>query len=151
MGKGERERAEVSRSRAATSHLSCRRGQSWRAGGRWRQSHPVPPPPFGMLFCTPPPVTPTTTALFLIPLPYLLHWSHNERFRHLTDALTQNDRISFTSTNAENYEQKVKGFSAVSISRHIPRPWNKYARKKSRMRGKYRYIHTFREVTKKKH
>lgn len=133
MGKGERERAEVSRSRAATSHLSCRRGQSWRAGGRWRQSHPVPPPPFGMLFCTPP-VTPTTTALFLIPLPYLLHWSHNERF---------------TSTNAENYEQKVKGFSAVSISRHIPRPRNKYARKKSRMRGKCRYIHTFREVTKK--
>lgn len=137
MGKGERERAEVSRSRAATSHLSCRRGQSWKAGGRWRQSHPVPPPPFGMLFCTP--VTPTT-ALFLIPLPYLLHSSHNEHFRHLTDALTKNDRISFTSTNAEHYEQKVKGFSAVSISRHIPRPRNKYAtvsfRKKSRMRGK---------------
>lgn len=74
-----------------------------------------------------PPHAPTPP--FLIPLPYLLHFSHIERFRRLTDALAQNDRISFTSSAAENYQWKRSGgFSAVSISWHIPRPRNNYAR-----------------------
>lgn len=123
MGKGERERAEVSRSRAATSHLSCRRGRSWRAGGRWRAKSPsLLPPPFsvGMLLCPhpPPPPPPPPPSLppmfklpplFLIPISYLLYFSHNELFRHLTDALTGNDRISFTSSTAGNYERKGQG------------------------------------------
>lgn len=148
-GKGERERAEVSRSRPATSHLSCRRGRSRRAGGRWWQCHPVPlsaslPPSFVPLsecFSVPLLYTPTSPrphpSPFLIPLPYLLHFSHNERFRRLTDALAQNDRISFTSSAAENYQRKRSGgFSAVSISWHIPRPRNNYARASFGVRSK---------------
>lgn len=114
MGKGERERAEVSRSRAATSHLSCRRGRSWRAGGRWWQSHPVcpPPPPFssvGMLFCPHCYTYRRPLPRFLSPFTHRLHFFHNEHFRHLTDALTRSDGISFTSSTAENYEQKGQG------------------------------------------
>lgn len=160
-GKGERERAEVSRSRAATSHLSCRRGRSRRAGGRWWQCHPVPlsaslPPslfPLSECFSVPLLYTPTSPPPpFLIPLPYLLHFSHNERFRRLTDALAQNDRISFTSSAAENYQRKRSGgFSAVSLSWHIPRPRNNYAR--ASFGGKERvarYILNF-ERSQKKH
>lgn len=79
-GKGERERAEVSRSRTATSRLSCRRGRRSGAGGRWRQSHPITLPSsssFGMLFRTP--VTPTATPSpppFLIPVLCPFHLSH---------------------------------------------------------------------------
>lgn len=69
--KGEPERAEVSRSRTATSHLCCRRGRRSGAEGRWQQSHPITPTPhprfssFGMLFlfwnAFLYPVTPTAT------------------------------------------------------------------------------------------
>lgn len=79
-GKGERKRAEVSKSRTATSRPSCRRGRRSAAGGRWRQSHPITLPSsssFGMLFpyprytychALPPP--------FLIPVLCLFHLSH---------------------------------------------------------------------------
>lgn len=100
--KGERKRAEVSRSRTATSHLSSRRGRSSGAGGRWRQSHPVPLPSFGMLPCTP--VTPTAT-LAPISFPRSPPFSFVLDFSHLTCALTQNERISFTSSRAQNYTE----------------------------------------------
>lgn len=114
-GKGERERAEVSRSRTATSHLSCRRGRSWRAGGRWWQSHPVPAPhplfPLSECFSATPPNHTYRRPFphFLIPLSSLLYFSRDEHFRRLTAALTQDDRISFTSSAAESYERKGQG------------------------------------------
>lgn len=57
--KGERERAEVSRSRTATSHLSCRRGRSWRQMAAKSPSRPPLLSSFGMLFSTP--ILPTAT------------------------------------------------------------------------------------------
>lgn len=72
-----------------------------------------PTPPFlcrnAFLPPSPPLHLPPPPPPFLIPVPYLLYFSHNERFRHLTGALTQNDRISFPFAAAENYEQKGQG------------------------------------------
>lgn len=136
--KGERKRAEVSRSRTATSHLSCRRGRSSGAGGRWRQSHPVPLPSFGTLSCTP--VTPTAT-LAPIPFPRSLPFSFVFDFSHLTCALTQNERISVTSSRARNYTEG----HMMKCHKRAPRTWYNYTRAgfrkpKSRISGKRKVL-----------
>lgn len=115
--KGERERAEVSRSRTASCHLSCRRGRRSGAGGRWRQSHPITLPSFstfGMLFCTmlhllPPP--PPMSYPSSLPLSFVSHFSH------LTYALTQNHRISFTSNSSQTYKEG----QMIQCHKRVPR------------------------------
>lgn len=108
MGKGERERAEVSRSRAATSHLSCCRGQSRRAGGRWWQSHSVLPPlPTLYRNAFPPPKVPFLVWLtsvsfqFLIPILHLLYLPHNVHLRHLSNAVTHQIHLCYRKLQPE--------------------------------------------------
>lgn len=150
--------AEVGRPPATCPAAEDGAGELEADGGNVTQS-PSPPPFLPPSFlCRNAFLSPCFTHLprppppFLIPLPYLLHFSHNERFRRLTDALAQNDRISFTSSAAENYQRKRSGgFSAVSLSWHIPRPRNNYAR--ASFGGKERvarYILNF-ERSQKKH
>lgn len=121
--KGERERAEVSRSRTATSHLCCRRGRHSGAEGRWWQSHPITPRPpththtfssFGMIFCAPLnllPHPPPISYPSSLPLSFVSHFSH------LTYALTQNNRISFTSNSSQTYKES----QMIHCHKRVPR------------------------------
>lgn len=103
--KGERKRAEISRSRTAASHLSCRRGRSSGAGGRWWQSHPVTLPSFPLLECFSFPLLHLLPHSPPISYPRSLPVSFFSDFSHLTYALTQNNRISFTSNSSLNYKE----------------------------------------------
>lgn len=122
-GKGERERAEVSRSRAATSHLSCRRGRSRRAGGRWRQSHPVPPHPSPCrnVFLSSPHPLPCPCFSYLHLLPYFLSlfptFSTFPTFPDIKPLpLYRTTELASTPLLLKISSGKVRGFSAVSIS-----------------------------------
>lgn len=100
-GKGKRgekglKSAEVGRPPATPPAAEDGAGELEADGGKVTQQPPPPPSLCGNAFLY------RRLPLFLIPL----HVSHKDHSRRLTDALTQNDRISFTSTKAEYYKQE---------------------------------------------
>lgn len=103
--------AEVGRPPATCPAAEDGAGELEADGGKVTQSAPHRPPfsSVGMLFCPHCYTYRRPLPRFLSPFTHRLHFFHNEHFRHLTDALTRSDGISFTSSTAENYEQKGQG------------------------------------------